>query len=425
MPGPDPGLRPGRRFNPQRRPGWLAALWPALAALLLCGNATAHVRSESFSRWQYEAGRLELQFTVSTREAGRIAVSGQPLPLASKELLDYLSPRLNLAGSTPDCHLREPLRLLPAQPGYVRATAVWECERLPAGVRVDAFFDLAAEHTHFASLHSHERREQQLLTADHREWRWPAGTGGSGQPDDTASGSRFLDYVKLGSEHIFGGLDHLMFLLAIMLVCRRFFDLAWAISGFTLGHSLTLSLAVLELVEPRLVAVEAVIGLSIALPALERGILGLDRGTARMAILAALALVLLPFAIRASGQLGWSLLGGIGLFSACYLLAANTLHGHGLYRIAITTLFGLVHGFGFAGAFTASQSGVEIRPWMLAGFNIGVELGQLLVVAALWLLARSFRWNALARRMPAGRLADALAASVFGMGLYWFFIRGL
>lgn len=402
--------------------GWT---WLLLSALAFSSTAAAHVRSESFSQWRYEAGRLEFRFTVNTREASRIA-DGKFSASPAQMLVEYLAARVKLDDARQLCSPIEALRQLPAQPGYLRAEAVWRCDGLPAGIRLDAFFDLAAEHTHFAALRSADRNEQRLMTAESRIWQWTEGSVANDSviTDRTATrsgSSNFVDYVFLGAEHIFGGLDHMVFLLALLLVCRRFSDLVWAISGFTLGHSLTLALAVMQVVDPRIIAIEAVIGLSIALPALERGLLGVESSTTWKTTLAALALTLLPFIAVAGGQMGGWLLSGIALFSACYLLAAHSLQGSGLYRISITALFGLVHGFGFAGAFTASQSGIEIQPWMLAGFNIGVEIGQLLFVSGLLLLALPLhRWLG-KTRLP----ADLLAAAVFGMGLFWFYSRGL
>ena len=86
------------------------------------------------------------------------------------------------------------------------------------------------------------------------------------------------NYIALGTEHIFGGLDHIAFLLALVLVCGRKRDLLWAITGFTLGHSLTLAFASLGWVAPDMSLVEAAIGFTIALVAVEKVAATTDQG---------------------------------------------------------------------------------------------------------------------------------------------------
>jgi hypothetical protein len=144
----------------------------------------------------------------------------------------------------------------------------WNCSRLPGSVSIDAFFDLAAEHVHFASMESPQGLHQKLLTSESPHWTVVAPTAGQPLAEEGQSG--FVDYLKLGFRHIAGGADHVIFLLGLLLLCRRFADVAWAITGFTLGHSITLSLAALGLVQANVAAIESTIGLTIALVAIER-----------------------------------------------------------------------------------------------------------------------------------------------------------
>ena len=78
-----------------------------------------------------------------------------------------------------------------------------------------------------------------------------------------------LRYLGLGFSHILAGLDHVAFLLCMLLVAARLSSRLWMITGFTLGHSITLSLSVLGLVSVRSAAVEALIGYTVALLAAE------------------------------------------------------------------------------------------------------------------------------------------------------------
>src|SRR5262249_33441474 len=75
----------------------------------------------------------------------------------------------------------------------------------------------------------------------------------------------FATYVQIGIEHIAGGADHIAFIIGLLLCCTSFRIAALALTGFTLGHSLTLGLAATGLVQPQVQAIEALIGFTIVL----------------------------------------------------------------------------------------------------------------------------------------------------------------
>ena len=378
----------------------------------------AHTRSESFSRWQYSGQSLSLRFTVAAREATRIPQAGGSIPL-EKVLASYLDSHVAVTALASGCTQSQAPHALTSQPGYLQIEAVWHCVEPPAALGVHAFFDLAAEHSHFASYESPDGLRQRLMTAEDQVWHLVT-TSPNEQATET-TGSTFLAYVRHGFQHIISGPDHVVFLLALLLICQRRRDLIWAITGFTLGHSITLSLAALGLVRVNVPAMEAIIGLTIALIAVERTACALKSALPLAIGCASFLLVMLPFASRQGAGFGSVTLAGLALFSFCYLLMAHELGGRGIYRVFITALFGLVHGFGFAGAFLASNTGIDILPWSLAGFNIGVELGQLALVAAMISLGVLMKgWPRLA--IPA---ADLLSATVCGCGVFWFVQRSL
>jgi hydrogenase/urease accessory protein HupE len=142
-------------------------------------------------------------------------------------------------------------------------------------------------------------------------------------------------YLVLGVEHILGGIDHLLFVLSLLLIVRGFKGIAITITAFTLAHSLTLAAATLGVVQVPGPPVEAAIALSIVFVAAEvvRGLRGSPGLTAR----------------------------------APWLVAF---------------VFGLLHGFGFAGALAEVGLPQRAIPVALFTFNVGFELGQLLFVAA-------------------------------------------
>lgn len=151
-------------------------------------------------------------------------------------------------------------------------------------------------------------------------------------------------YLSLGIEHILLGIDHLLFVLALLIITEGTSRLVKTVTAFTVAHSITLALATLGLVRVPQQPVEAVIALSIVFVAAE--IVRARRGDA-------------------------------GLAARAPWLVAFT--------------FGLLHGFGFAGALSAVGLPPGHIPVALLFFNVGVEVGQLLFIAAMLTLVALMR----------------------------------
>jgi hydrogenase/urease accessory protein HupE len=169
------------------------------------------------------------------------------------------------------------------------------------------------------------------------------------------------DYLRLGVEHILSGFDHLLFLLGLIMLPGSLRALLWAVSAFTLAHSLSLALAIFGVVAPPSLWVETAIALSIA-----------------------------------------------------YVGAENLLRRDASARWRITLLFGFVHGFGFAGALREIGVPQDRAPVALALFNLGVEFGQLAVLALLvpglaWLRRRPRAWSLSARLLNGSLVVVGLA----------------
>ncbi len=150
--------------------------------------------------------------------------------------------------------------------------------------------------------------------------------------------SIFADYLRLGVEHIWLGFDHLLFVACLVWIAGTWRRIAATVTGFTLGHSVTLAAAALDLVSVPIRAVEVLIALSIVLLAVE-----LARGR--------------------SDTITWR------------------------YPLAVATGFGLLHGFGFAAVLREVGLPQDGLLGALLAFNLGIEIGQLLFVAALLALA--------------------------------------
>ena len=172
------------------------------------------------------------------------------------------------------------------------------------------------------------------------------------------------EFVALGIRHILAGYDHLLFLAALLLGVRRLSSVVKTVTAFTVAHSLTLSLAVVGIVQAPARVVEPLVAASIVFVGVE-----------------------------------------------------NLVRGQMESRWKLTFAFGLVHGFGFAGALQdlgvgAGGAGIAAP---LAAFNAGVEVGQIGVAILLWPAIR--RMNAMPNLRL--RLAPACSLLVVAAGVYW------
>jgi hypothetical protein len=225
----------------------------------------------------------------------------------------------------------------------------------------------------------------------------------------------------MGIMHIFTGIDHMSFLLGLVLISRRFKDLIFVITGFTLGHSLTLALAVSGIIRPHAEFIDALVALTIALIGVENLAVQVHRpglfavwtaaGLFAMAGLKLLGIGLLPFA----------LLFGAGLFASNYLMVAGHVRDAGRLRLVVTLVFGLIHGFGFAADLLNEAIPPAKLAELLVGFNLGVEIGQLSVVTAIVgvvVILRRFRLT-----LPRPIVVDVCASGLVLIGVYWFVSR--
>jgi hydrogenase/urease accessory protein HupE len=180
----------------------------------------------------------------------------------------------------------------------------------------------------------------------------------------------FFAFLRLGVEHIWTGYDHLLFLFGLLVVCRSFRSIAGIITCFTLAHSLTLALATL-------------------------GIVNLPSRLVEPAIAASIVFVGVENLLRRGRE-------PVG-------------------RWALTFMFGLIHGFGFASVLRelgVGRHGTGIA-LPLFTFNLGVELGQISIAALVLPIVWQLRKNDGFVR----RAVPALSALVAALGLYWFLLR--
>jgi hypothetical protein len=382
----------------------------AVAVLLLAcaGLAQAHSRGTSYSEWTLGADGAEVRARVPQLELTRLQLDPRHTPDYARRVATLLADGLQLWSGSARCLPQAPSAHAAAD-GWVVAQWSLRCAA-PGGftIRSELLHAVAPSHLHFARAQraGEAPRERVLTFAD------PA-FAVSAAPD--AAGS-FARYVRLGIDHILSGWDHLAFVLALILLATGLREVAWLATAFTAAHSLTLAAAALGWAGARQDAVEALIGFSIALVAAENLWLRGGRGRVEPAVLAA---VLLLLAAAGVTLLAPQLLAGLALFTACYFALARNSERPMRMRLAAAFLFGLVHGFGFAGALSELQLPAHSVAFGLLGFNAGVELGQLFVIALAWPLLA-----VLARRPPLRLwVGDVGSACLCALGTFWFVAR--
>jgi len=182
-------------------------------------------------------------------------------------------------------------------------------------------------------------------------------------------------FVGHGIEHILGGYDHLLFVLALMLIVRSTRQLVWTITAFTCAHSITLALATLGFVHVPGPPVEAAIAFSIVLLASE--IVRMRRGEPSL-----------------TARWPW----------------------------IVAFCFGLLHGFGFAGALSEIGLPQGDIPLALLAFNIGVELGQLAFIGAVLCTLAIVRRIGIAASIKQ-RVLRAAPYAIGSVAEFWFISR--
>lgn len=229
-------------------------------------------------------------------------------------------------------------------------------------VRSDAARRLARGHRQLLTIRAFDRRiVERMLGAQAEAIDIDLGM----EPRRSAVARQFF---ALGLRHILGGYDHLLFLAALLLGVIHLRTVVKTVTAFTVAHSLTLSLAVAGLVHVPAGIVEPLIAASIVWVGIE-----------------------------------------------------NLTRGQMDSRWKLTFAFGLVHGLGFAGALQdlgVGSGGADVAT-PLAGFNIGVEAGQIGIAMVLWPLMRQLN----ARQQLRIRFAPACSLAVVAAGLYWMMER--
>lgn len=337
--------------------------------------AWAHVRSTTgFSEIRQEGKAvsydlsLEYEMLVAATGLGEEALEATSnedrravLKESEQRIASYLRPNLRLFLDGVECEGVIDKTGIEQRQGVAYATVLlsYECPGSASGtyeVSYGVFADsIVDEHSNVADYRLGGEEGRFVFDNSHREL-----TVGEAGPLSSAA-----SFVALGVEHILGGIDHVLFVAALLLGARSLMSVVKVATAFTVAHSVTLALAAIGWVNVPPDIVEPLIALSIA-----------------------------------------------------YVAAENIIGGESRHRILVVFGFGLLHGLGFASAMSFTD---EISWRLLSSlltFNIGIELGQgliILLVFPLLLLIRRLKWS---------RFAHVGVTGVIGaFGLFWFFER--
>ncbi|MGH8239461.1 MAG: HupE/UreJ family protein [Steroidobacteraceae bacterium] len=368
-----------------------AGLWMILS--LFAATAQAHKPSDSYLsmtlpaqgavlQGQWDIAARDLEHAIGLDVDGDTAITWGELKSRQASLVAYAFSHLSLESTDGGVRRACPIRfeqLLTDQHvdgGYAVLRFSAACPARPTKLvgKYTLLFDLDPDHRGLLDLRSGGSSEATVFSRNHPVREINVG--------DVQRWSQFRSFVAEGVWHILHGYDHVLFLLTLLLPAVVLYrqgrweprgslrdaalDVVSVVTAFTLAHSLTLSLAVLGVVNVPSRLVESAIAFTVVLGAVNNAF---------------------PVVTRR--------------------------------RWLVAFAFGLIHGLGFASVLRDLGLARSSLALALFGFNVGVEIGQLTIVLVLVPIAYWLRATAFYRRvfMPAG------AAAIGGIAAYWFVIR--
>jgi hypothetical protein len=363
--------------------------WMTLLLLLASFAAQAHKPSDSYLHLRIDGAQVTGQWDIALRDLEQaIGLDGNgdgeitwgEVRARHADIAAYALARLSLAGDAKDCPLRAAgLEIDHHSDGaYAVLRFAADCGMAPAAIEIGyrLFFDFDAQHKGLLRLEYQGGTQSLVFTPERSLQRFVLG--------EQSALRQFLSYGREGVWHIWIGYDHILFLVSLLLPAvlmrdrghwlpvARFGDAFWdvfkIVTSFTVAHSITLSLAALGMISLPSRLVESAIAVSVVLAALNN---------------------LIP------------LVGG--------------------RRWMVAFAFGLIHGFGFASVLAELGLPRDALVLALVGFNLGVEAGQLSIVAGFLPLAYFLRRGWFYRQVILFGGSTAIAA----IAMVWLLERAL
>ena len=397
-----------KRFN--------SLLISILLLIIFQSESVAHTKSVSYSTWNIQENQIILNFTVSSREITKLREYQINYPNLNDSLKSHLIQKIHS-----DQIKSEPLiNVLNTEIGMTGLSLIFDTNQFEKYIfDMNIFFEEIPGHIHYARINHHMGQMRTLVlnqnnheiiifselnAVEEQEWF-----------------DSFKQYIGLGFTHILEGIDHLLFLLALLILCKSFKSLVFAATGFTIGHSLTLGLAASDIVIPQVNIIESLIGWTIILASIES--INLPRHELKKTQFGILLMVITVFLLSLFeiNELKIGFILGLGLLTLAILKLSEDREQSDKLRPMLAIIFGTIHGFGFANIL--SEISLDRTNFLvsLLGFNIGVEIGQILVLVIMWGLMSFLAKKILSSNM---KKINALVSSILcSIGLYWFLTR--
>ena len=391
----------------------------------LLSPLNAHYFSESFSKWNVVDNKVEANFSLLTLESTRIFQVENYQKIMFEENLSetdvfkiYLSQHLKVTSEGKSCSLVDEIKELNSQEGSLNLSLNFEC---PSNKEIkiinNALFNLVQSHIHIARIYIDNNlyTEKALFFNDQS-------IDLNEEKENNSFSNSFYKFFSLGLDHILSGYDHLLFILGLLLLVTNLKRLLLVITGFTIGHSLTLSLSVINIIQVKSSLVEALIGYTIMFVGLEYLYKENNDHRVSMIFITTLSLLLLIFGNLINPNFPYFLILGILLFSLGYFYLLKNLNSENNLLSIITIIFGLIHGFGFGGFLLGSKISSENIFSGLLGFNLGVEVGQIIFVLLILLRYKLLMTLKITKIIEVMKNLSFFAVVFFG---FFFFIQRL
>ena len=387
-----------------------------LLLILFQSESVAHTKSVSYSTWNIQEDQIILNFTVSSREITKLREYQINYPNLNDSLKSHLIQKIHS-----DQIKSEPLiNVLNTEIGMTGLSLIFDTNQFEKYIfDMNIFFEEIPGHIHYARINHHMGQMRTLVlnqnnheivifselnAVEEQEWF-----------------DSLKQYIGLGFTHILEGIDHLLFLLALLILCKSFKSLVFAATGFTIGHSLTLGLAASNIVIPQVNIIESLIGWTIILASIES--INLPRHELRkiqsVVLLIVIAMILLSTLNINELKIGFIL--GLGMLTLAILKLGEEPDQSEKLRPMLAIIFGTIHGFGFANILTEISLDRTNFLVSLLGFNIGVEIGQILVLVIMWSLMSFLARKILINNMK--KITWLVSSILCSIGLYWFLTR--
>jgi len=369
----------------------------------------------SYSTWTIQEDQAILDFTVSSREVTKLKEYQLNYPDLEKSITSHLVKNITSEQILPS----PSVNILNTETGTTGISLKFDINRADDFIiDMNVFFDQIPSHIHYAKINQKEYKKTIALNQNSHEI---VILNNESETKKSVPFDSFKQHLGLGFTHILEGIDHLLFLLALLILCNSLKSLIFAATGFTIGHSLTLALAASNMVIPQVNIIESLIGWTIVLASIES--LNLPKNELKKIQWGISLIVIMSFIFSAFNMINLSggFVLGIGLLSLAILRLNEDVEQANKLRPMLAIIFGTIHGFGFANILNEISLDRTNFLVSLLGFNIGVEIGQILVLLIMWFVMSFLVKSIMAENMK--KITEIVSSILCSIGLYWFLVR--